>query len=151
MTIFDNLEQYYPTKPKTELYADLGGQWPELVDHPNYQNTCAIRLSVAFHAAGYSIPKKYKEAIAGDGRNIIIKVRTMWDYVTEQFGQFTWGMSKEPGTVIQIPPKKGMLVYHKAFSDATGHFDLWKGTSFVGSGNLDDVKDGFSIAMWWWE
>ena len=124
MTIFESLAQHYPTKSKAGLYADLGGEWPTLVDHPNYQNTCAIRMSVAFQAAGYTIPNKFKEAIAGDGRRIIVKVKTMWDYVTDLFGTFTWGMSKIPGTDVKIPLKNGIIIYHKAFSDATCHFDL---------------------------
>jgi hypothetical protein len=151
MAIFESLELNYPTKPKKELYAALGGEWPSLVDDPNYQNTCAIRMSVAFHAAGYKIPGKFKEAVAGDGRTIIVKVKTMWDYVTESFGAFTWGMSKNPGTVVKIPVKEGIIVYHKAFSDATGHFDLWKSTTFVGAGKLSDVTDGFDIALWYWD
>jgi hypothetical protein len=28
--------------------------------------------------------------------------------------------------------KKGVIVYHKALSDATGHFDFWKGRAFGG-------------------
>ncbi|OCJ49795.1 hypothetical protein A6U94_13500 [Agrobacterium tumefaciens] len=133
---------------KVDLYNQLGGQWPTLVDHPNYQNTCAIRLSVAFHGAGYKIDNKYKEAIAGDGRNIVIKVKTMWDYVTSTVGPFYWGMSKNPGTSVDIPAKKGIIVYHAAFSDATGHFDLWNGSGFVGSGDLGDVANGFDLALW---
>ena len=53
MVNFESLELNYPKEPKNELYAALGGEWPSLVDNPNYQNTCAIRMSVAFHAAGY--------------------------------------------------------------------------------------------------
>ena len=148
MAIYDVLASHYPIVAKKELYTRLGGQWPTLIDHPNYQNTCAIRLSIAFHAAGYEINNKYKEAVAGDGRNIIIKVKTMWDYVNETVGPFYWGMSKNPGTPVNIPAKKGIIAYHAAFSDATGHFDLWSGTDFVGSGNLGDVASGFDLALW---
>jgi hypothetical protein len=148
MAIYDDLAGNYPKQSKEDLYNQLGGEWPTLIDNPNYQNTCAIRLSVAFHAAGYKIDNKYREAIAGDGRNIIIKVKTMWDYVTATIGPFYWGMSKNPGTPVDIPPRKGIIVYHAAFADATGHFDLWDGGDFVGSGDLDDVKNGFDLALW---
>lgn len=147
--IFETLKQHYPNEPKQELYTALGGEWPKLVNDKDYQNTCAIRLSIAFQASGYKIPAKFKEAIAGDGRPIIIKVKTMWDYVTETVGPFTWGMSKEPGSEIKIPAKKGIIVYHKAFSDATGHFDLWNTSSFIGAGKLSDVADGFDLALWY--
>ena len=151
MPSFESFEQNYPTEPKPQLYTALGGEWPTLVDDRNYENTRAIRLSVAFHAAGYNIPANFKEAIAGDGTAIIVKVKTMWDYVTETFGTFTWGMSKKPGTIVKIPVRKGIIVYHKAFSNATGHFDLWNGTAFVGAGKLSDVTDGFDIALWYWD
>jgi len=149
--LFQPLADNYPTQSREDLYKALGGEWPTLVDHPNYQNTCATRLSVAFHGAGYVIPDAYKEGMAGDGRVIIIKVRTMWDYVVSLFGQPTWGMSKEPGTPVNVPVKKGIIVYHKAYSDATGHFDLWKGNGFVGSGDLAQAKGGYDIGLWYWD
>jgi hypothetical protein len=149
MAIYDDLKATYPTQSKAELYNQMGGEWPTLVDHPNYRNTCAIRLSMALHGAGYGIADKYREGMTGDGRAIIIKVKTMWDYVTETVGPFTWGMSKNPGTPVDIPVRQGIIVYHAAFSDATGHFDLWTGTGFVGNGSLADVKDGFDLALWY--
>ena len=87
--------------------------------------------------------------MANDGRAIIIKVETMWNFMHAEFGVPTWGMSKIPGTEVQVPVEKGIIVYHKAFSDATGHFDLWTGTGFVGAGKMSDVTDGFDVALWY--
>lgn len=41
-----------------------------------------------------------------------------------------------------------IIGYYKKFQDATGHFDLWTGTGFIGSSKLSDVRDGFSAALW---
>mgnify|MGYP001084997769 CR=1 FL=1 len=149
MTIYDELVRVYPTTPPEELFASLGGQWPSLVGNPNYKNTCAIRMSVALNAAGYTIPAKFREGVTENGGNLIIKVRTMWDYMVETFGQPTWGMSKNPGTTVKIPAHEGVVVYHAAFADATGHFDLWSGTDFVGKGDMNDVASGFDLALWY--
>jgi hypothetical protein len=148
MPLFDDLKVTYPHQSKEDLFAGMGGEWPSLIGNPNYRNTCAIRLSIALNAAGYAIPGKFREGITGSGENIVIKLKTMWDCMTERFGTFSWGMSKNPGSPVQIPPRQGVICYHAAFSDATGHFDLWTGTDFVGVGNLSDVQYGFDLAMW---
>ncbi|GGJ53042.1 hypothetical protein CDQ92_11470 [Sphingopyxis bauzanensis] len=148
---FKSLKDAYPIQPKPDLFTALGGEWPTLVDNPAYANTCAIRLSVALKGAGSAIPGKYKEAIEGDGSPIVVKVKTFRDLVIELFGKSYWGMSKSPGTPVglgTIPKRSGILVYHAAWKDATGHFDLWTGTGFVGAGNFQDVADGYDLELW---
>jgi hypothetical protein len=148
---FPNLKAHYPTLPKSELFKALGGQWPKLVNDPAYANTCAIRLSVALKSAGASIPADLKEAIDGTGSPLVIRVRTMERLVRQLLGQSYWGMSKQPGIPVRpddIPNKSGIIVYHAKWADATGHFDLWTGSAFVGAGNLSDVADGYDLALW---
>lgn len=148
---FQTLKAAYPTQPKAELFDTLGGQWPTLVNDPAYANTCAIRLSVALAGAGATIAPAYREAMDGAGSPIVIKVRTMRDLVKSLFGGSYWGMSKTPGTPIGagvIPNRSGILVYHAAWTDATGHFDLWTGSGFVGNGSLASVADGFDLELW---
>ena len=148
---FNNLKHHYPTQSKADFFTQLGGQWPKLINNPNYNNTCATRLSYAFNSAGDPVPQKYREAIDGAGNSLILKVKTMDAFIEGKFGKPSWGMSKEPGRPItknDLPRESGIIVYHAAWSDATGHFDLWTGSSFIGSGNFDDIRDGFDIAMW---
>lgn len=151
MPLFDDLKTHYPTQSKDQLFDDLGGQWPSLKNNPNYRNTCAIRLSVAFYKSGISVPSKFQEAISGAGDSIIVKVRTMKEFIEAKYGGPFWGMSKSPGTQIDpsvLPARKGIIVYHALWSDATGHFDLWDGSNFVGAGTFTDVADGFDVALW---
>lgn len=57
-------------------------------------------------------------------------------------------MSKDPGDPVPpsaLPKKSGVLVYHAQWSDATGHFDLWTGSGFVGAGNFDGIKQAFDL------
>jgi hypothetical protein len=147
---FSELLQGYPNEQQAELFNSLGGQWPTLIGNPAYANTCAIRLSLAIGKAGLVIPSNVKEAIAGDGRPLIIKVKTMGDFLQSKFGD-PWGMSKQPGipaTDKDLPTYSGIIVYHASWKDATGHFDLWDGKRFIGAGNFGDMADGFDIAMW---
>lgn len=149
---FDVLRANYPLMPKDSLFDELGGQWPDLKTNANYNNTCAIRLSHSFNKSGDLIPSKFKEALDGKGRNIILKVSTFNKFAVEKYGEFSWGISKPPGgdfPIDQLPSMyKGLIVYHADFGHATGHFDLWTGSSFVGSGNVDDIREGFDIAVW---
>jgi Type VI secretion system (T6SS), amidase effector protein 4 len=151
MGLFDTIAGHYPTSSQADLFNSLGGTWPSLIGNPNYRNTCAIRLSVAFYNSGIPIPNNFKEAISGGGDAIILKVKTMSDFVKSQFGDIYWGMSKKPGEAISpsvVPSKKGIIVYHVAWSDASGHFDLWNRTTFIGAGRFADIADGFDIALW---
>lgn len=149
---FDQLREHYPTQSRADLFRSLGGQWPDLVkDTKNYGNTCAVRLSVAHYRAGRSIPAKYKEAIDGDGNAIILKVSTFKKFAIEAYGSSDWGMSKPEGSDVSadhLPKVPGIIVYHVDWKNATGHFDLWTGEQFIGTGDFDDIKQGFSLAMW---
>ncbi len=148
---FDALKKSYPNQERKAFFDQLGGQWPDLVeDTKNYGNTCAVRLSVALRKAGYVIGPQYKEAIDGDGNPLVLKVKTMDRLITELLGQWTWGMSKNPGDDItdDLPSYKGIIVYHADWKDATGHFDLWDKDRFVGFGSINDIKDGYDIAIW---
>lgn len=145
---FSDLKDAYPTEPKSDLFNRLGGEWPQRVDDANYQNTCAVRMSVALKAVGVAIPAALREAMEGNGSPLVLKVKTMEKLVSQTFGGFYWGMTKVPGTPVQIPRKTGIIVYHVQWKDASGHFDLWTGDDFVGAGNFANVADGFDIALW---
>lgn len=156
---FADLRNNYPVpdpeksdeENRRAFYNTLGGQWPSLVNADHFKNTCATRLSVALKKSGASISDTYKEAIEGNGSPLIIKVKTMSEYLKATVGSSSWGISKNPGTTIgagDVPGVTGILVYHVAWSNATGHFDLWTGSRFLGSGNFADIKDGFALELW---
>ncbi len=72
MSDFELLRRNYPTNSQAELFNELGGGWPALIGNPNYENTCAIRLSAAHFRSGKPIPGNFKEAIDGDSNAIIV-------------------------------------------------------------------------------
>lgn len=149
---FAQLKKNYPIEPREVLFRTLGGKFPDLIKDPEkkYRNTCAIRMSVALKRSGVNIPVAYRELQQNDGSPIVIKVLTLQTLIASLYGE-PWGMSKKPGTPLKaadIPKRTGIIAYHVGWSDATGHFDLWTGTDFIGSGNMGDVADGFDIALW---
>ena len=151
MPTFAQLQAAYPTQKIEPFFRSLGGEWPSKVSEPSYRNTCAVRLSFALRKAGWTIPPRFREAMQGDGAPLVLKVETMGKLITALFGEATWGMSKQVGAPLKasdLPGHAGIIAYHVAWKDATGHVDLWTGKGFVGSGNLGDVKDGFDIALW---
>jgi hypothetical protein len=75
----------------------------------------------------------------------------MGKLLTTAFGPPTWGMSKRedaPLKASDLPAFSGIIAYHVKWRTATGHVDLWTGREFVGSGDFDDVQQGFDIAVW---
>ena len=145
---FDALRRHYPTGTQSELFKALGGEWPSLIGKPNYENTCAVRMSVAHFRAGTDIPRKYREAMDGRGNTIVLKVPTFRNFVAAEYGESDWGMSKPVGgdlTKDDLPQKTGILAYHFKEQHVNGHFDLWTGKSFVGTGNFSDISAGFTV------
>ena len=54
---FDLLKETYPNEDRDTLFRNvLGGDWPDLIDDQNYENTCANRMSVALNESGLYQP-----------------------------------------------------------------------------------------------
>ncbi|GAA0274056.1 type VI secretion system amidase effector protein Tae4 [Alteraurantiacibacter aestuarii] len=145
-----------PDRSRKHLYTNiLGGGFADLVDHPDYQNTCAIRMSVAFNASPSPVARKYGVADGNhkdkNGNHIIIRVRTLQTFLEDVLGAETWGMSKQPGTPFNfadVPRKTGILMYHANFSDASGHADLWNGKGCVYKCPVPHVAKAFDFRLW---
>lgn len=55
--LFSVLAKHYPRKrdvPQAALFRELG--WDDLIADPKYENTCAIRVSLALIRSGVTIP-----------------------------------------------------------------------------------------------
>jgi hypothetical protein len=60
----DALRQHYPKSELREvLYARIG--WSDVVSHPAFQDTCAIRMSVGLIGAGVPLPGASMKVTAG--------------------------------------------------------------------------------------
>ena len=155
---FTQLIQNYPKEEKAILFRQkLGGGFVDLVDNENYNNTCAIRISMMLNRIGgnYAIPRQLGVGDGGhrdkDGKHILIKVKTAHDFVVTKFGQPFWGMTKNPGFPLDysaIPKEKGILMYHANFSNAFGHIDLWDINSCVYNCPAEDIQQSYRVSFW---
>lgn len=157
MGIFSTLWENYPTESREDLFVNvLGGGWPALVDDAAYTNTCTIRLSVALNRSGFKIPESFGQQDGGlkdkNGDFIAIRVPTGEQLVNNFFGDFFWGMSRIPGSPIdltQVPSETGILVYRVLpGADATGHIDLWNKNDCRIDCHASFAISSFEIALW---
>jgi len=100
----------------SEIESTLGGNLKGL------GNYCCVRVSHALITAGHPISCRsdYKDK---QGNKYIIKVATMKDYLTSLYG------ASILVTQSSARGKKGIIVFDVSFEDATGHADLWDGSS----------------------
>ncbi|HEX7152269.1 MAG TPA: T6SS effector amidase Tae4 family protein [Thermoanaerobaculia bacterium] len=153
---FADLRNNYPTEDPPDLFRNLGGGWPALISNPSYANTCTIRLSVALNRVGYPVPADLA-AIDGNhkdgaGNHIAIRVPTGEQLMIRHFGASTWGMSRTPGTPIDlstVPAKTGVLVYLvTGATNANGHIDLWDGSTCLIDCHVSFAKESHAIQLW---
>lgn len=97
-------------------------------------NTCAIRVCHALITSGFKISDApgISTARGGNGGRYIFRVADLDSYLRGEVGG--------PSTSVASPNKshfagqQGIICFEvAAWSDATGHFDLWNGSQCAGS------------------
>lgn len=95
-----------------DVKKTLGGNLTSLT------NMCCVRMSHALTAARFpiTVPSDYRDRA---GNKYIIRVTTMEKHLRSLLG--------EPARVTQESAhgRQGIILFHVAFSDASGHVDLW--------------------------
>lgn len=148
---FDTMQANYPTGNSPDvLQALFPGQ-----DTSWITNTCVIRLSEALDLSGTPIPKptvvdhgvtvmqssgsppQHRAALhvfrgKATHRWYGFRVREMIPYITARFGPPTLvdDSISASNRRAKFAGKTGLIAFEIPFSDATGHVDLWDGTTF---------------------
>lgn len=135
---FNDLAQAYweiSDKTSTEAFEQIGGNLYEL--HINdktdaFQNSCASRLSYAFHHSGHNIPsgtinpnKNIKRFAGNGGLAYIVQVDAFGDYIDYQYGGYDNHITD--GNLTSITGKKGIISIDMRGGNSTGHITLWDG------------------------
>jgi hypothetical protein len=141
MPSFDDLDANYPFISDPQLVISEIN--PAYCDNPDYQNTCAMRVSKALnYAPGHELPKTPNlYTIKGtDGKRYAIRVREMKKYLEATYGAPTVLLATSEGKIdsSKIAGKKGIIAFDvQGWEDASGHFTLWDGEKLVYAGGHD--------------
>ncbi|PTQ92463.1 RHS repeat-associated protein [Mucilaginibacter yixingensis] len=128
--LFSDLVKNYPTTSNVaDVYALVGGDLLRSYnqDPVSYGNTCAMRLSYALNKSGATIPYIRGKTFKGSNNlNYFIRVKDMASYMDATYGQPNIN-GMRPG---DFSGKTGIIQFNvSGWSDATGHFTLWNGSS----------------------
>ncbi|XP_078575128.1 uncharacterized protein LOC144861236 [Branchiostoma floridae x Branchiostoma japonicum] len=139
---FSELKSNYPS------YESIG--WDGLVDKEGLdswlkdvadKNTCAMRVSRALtHAGKEIVPGSCDWSGVRDSKNrpYIIRVATMRCYLENQYGPADVTGSSES----DFRGRQGIIVFENCgFQAATGHVDLWDGSSCAGHAYFSDCSN----------
>lgn len=137
---FNTLWSNYPTpakEPIDTLYRSLG--WDDLIGDPNYENTCAIRMSICLLRSGLSIPTGELKIWKGPLKGKFVKIR--YDDLAKHL-KAAWGNPQ----VLSRPTKEvleskgdGVIAFFGLPSGYPGHIDLF-----------DVTKTNHSLLFWRW-
>lgn len=151
LATFDTMQRHYPTGTSPDvLRALFPGQ-----DTSWITNTCAIRLSESLDRSGTPIPTP---TVIDHGVTVMqgagqpahhraalhvfrgktshrwygFRVREMIPYITARFGPPTLvdHQMSAANRRAKFAGKTGLIAFEIHFQDATGHLDLWDGTTF---------------------
>ncbi|MEI7870432.1 MAG: type VI secretion system amidase effector protein Tae4 [Candidatus Methylumidiphilus sp.] len=139
-------------------YETLWVVYPDYVNYPNPEdvkiliggkvnaawitNTCAIRMSRALNYSGIVLPKSAvgMNTISGsDKKRYAYRVRELRKWLNVTLDTPVFDITKKAGTVFDkstIAVFKGIIAFDIAFSDATGHLDLWDGSNITSESHM---------------
>jgi hypothetical protein len=125
---FAQLRMHFPDTESVgpdELYQWIG--YPENIPDINFENTCAIRMSLALMGAGFPNPGTYPiKAGKYKGRMIETRQKKLSTFLVKQLGQpekFKQGQSAEKG----IGSRHGIVSFFQLHgsTDNQGHISIF--------------------------
>jgi hypothetical protein len=142
---FAELARSYPNGSDQRIKRRIGGK----VDAAWVDHTCAVRLSRALNYAGVPVPRGFAgmKVISGaDGKYYAYQVRGMRPWLESVFGP-PQIRARRPADRRRFLGKKGVIAFVIPFSDASGHVDLWDGSTYTYEhGEQRDPRDYFTLA-----
>lgn len=138
---FQSLSANYPTG--SDPQEVIRGINPAYCDNPDYENTCAMRISKALnYCPGHEVPRRNGLlTIPGvDQKRYAIRVRELKRFLLERYGNPQVIYASPMGVIdnCSILGKKGIIAFDvSGWSDASGHFTLWDGSDLAYAGGHD--------------
>jgi len=141
---FESLLQHYPIGDYRDVKKKIGGH----VNHPAFENTCAIRLSRSLNYASSNNRIGYTSNATVSGEDnywYFYRVNDIVPYLNRHFGvpNITALGNIDQSKFIG---KKGIIHFVvTGWRDATGHVDLWDGENCASECYFDRAS---SISLW---
>ncbi len=148
------LRQHYPSPrqmPAAELWHSIGH--PENAANPAWQNTCAIRMSLALLGAGVPIPAGFLKVRAGrfTGRVVEITVVGLAGLLCKEWGE----PEKYSGALAweRIQNRKGVIRFVRLWGpfDPQGHIDLLGPAEKTRVMECAGACFFHAVEIWFWE
>lgn len=148
------LRKNYPAPTEVlskQLWGSIGH--PEKASDPQWQNTCAIRLSLALLGAGMVIEPGFLEVKSGKfaKRMLAITVVGLSDYLTRQWGE----PEKISGALAweRIYNRMGVIRFVQLWGpfDPQGHIDLIGPTEKNRVAECAGACFFHAVEVWFWE
>ncbi len=122
---FTSLWTNYPNGTSSEVKAKVGGN----INMAWVTNTCVVRMSHAFNKSGAPIPSSHAGLSTARGGN-----GGRYAYRVTEFKKYLDSVYKSPDITgageSAVTGKQGIIMFDvQGWSDATGHFDMWDGSS----------------------
>jgi hypothetical protein len=148
---FDQMSSNYPTGTADEVKTAVGGN----VNAGWITNTCVVRVSKALNYGGD--PVVYMPGVltvsGSDKKRYALRVKEFRVYMTTRYGKASVVVKKGANGLIDktnLAGKRGIICFEvKGWSDATGHFSLWNGSSVLYDGGHDYFGGlAYEAALW---
>lgn len=148
---FEGMWNAYPNpgEPGEAAKRTIGGN----VDADWITNTCVVRISRAFNSANHRIPRTRRglTTVSGaDGLRYAFRVKEFRRYLEEVYGPPTLRHVYPGGAGGPIPDsfmgRQGVICFEvDGWTDATGHFDLWRKDRCVHSAYFHKASE---VLLW---
>lgn len=149
---FSSLWMNYPKSNsvrRKDLFGKIG--WDNLVNDPNYENTCAIRVSIALQKSGVPVNSSAgMRALAGSLKGKFIEIRQ--EKLSEQLFKL-WGTPESISKESDVGDRNGVISFfeipgYTVGGGLGGHIDLIDGKSTWLFGLLNEESVCGSNCYW---
>jgi len=142
LPVFAQMLTNYPAGSPDAVKRAIGGK----VDAAWITNTCTIRMSRVFNYSGAPVPNDFAQmnVVSGADRKwYAYRVREMKRWLRYRFGRPNLETTSAVDRT-SFSGQKGVIAFDIHFPDATGHLDLWDGSTYVHE--AVDPRDYFTLA-----
>ena len=148
-TLLSNLN----TESRKKLFEALGGGFPNLLDNPNFENTCALRLSDALNQSGMPIRSQpgLDTLIDGQGNRLATRAQELANVLSSDLGQpvrFQTSSSVDKLDAQKaLAGQEGIIFFKDGWTNGVDHIDLWDGSQ---TGGTNGFTQGTPDEVWFW-